>query len=66
MEAFNIGTRQTLFDTFTRGIEWLDWELGVARAVLNDFDWFRAWALEVNQKQLELFKILRSATPRST
>ena len=66
MEAFDIGRRHTLFDTFTRGIEWLDWELGVARAVLNDFNWFRAWALEVNQKQLELFKILRSATPRST
>ena len=66
MEAFNIGTRHTLFDTFTRGIEWFDWELGVARAVLNDFDWFRAWALEVNQKQLELLKILRSATPHST
>ena len=66
MEAFNIGTRRTLFDTFTRGIEWFEWELGVARAVMNDFDWFRAWALEVNQKQLELFKILQSATPRST
>jgi menaquinone-9 beta-reductase len=66
MEAFDIGTRHTFIDTFTRGIEWFEWELGVARAVLNDFDWFRAWTLEVNQKQLELFKILRSAPPRST
>ena len=65
LEAFDIRTRHTFFDTLTRGIEWFTWELGVGRDLLNDFDWFTAWASEVNQKQLELFKILGS-TPPST
>ena len=64
MEAFNIGTHNTLFDTFSRGMDWINWELGVARGLMNDFEWFQAWAFEVNQKQRDLVKILAS-TPRS-
>ncbi len=66
LEAFGIRTQHTFFDTLTRGIEWFNWELGVGRDLLNDFDWFKGWAFEVNQKQRDLVKILENAPPRST
>jgi len=66
MEAFQIGTQYTLLDTFSRGMDWVNWELGVARGLINDFEWFQAWASEVNQKQRELLKILAKTPPRAT
>lgn len=63
MEAFDIRTGHLLFDTFSRGIEWFTWELGVGRDLLNDLDWFKGWASEVSQKQRELVKILGSTPP---
>jgi menaquinone-9 beta-reductase len=66
MEAFDIGKRHTLLDSLIRGIQGFTWELGVARDLFNDFDWFKSWASEVNQKQFELFRILGNAPPQST
>ena len=66
LEAFGIRTEHTFFDSITRGIEWFSWELGVGRDLVNDFDWFKGWASEINQKQQDLMKILGKGAPRST
>ena len=64
-EAFNIRPHNPLFETFSRSMEWVNWQFGIARVLINDFDWFQAWAWEVNQKQRDLFKIL-ATTPRQS
>ncbi len=65
IEAFDIGRRNTLLNTLRSGIHGFNWGIGVTWDLLNDFDWFQSWASEVNQKQFDLIKILRSTQTQS-
>ena len=63
MEAFNIGKHDTLWDTLSCGMDWVNWELDVFRNLVNDYEWFKGWAAEVNQKQSELIRLLSKTPP---
>ncbi|UCE63156.1 MAG: NAD(P)/FAD-dependent oxidoreductase [Nitrospirota bacterium] len=66
MEAFNIGKHDTVLDTLRCGVDWFNWELDVFRHLVSDYEWFQAWASEVNEKQSDLYQLLSNIPPRST
>jgi len=58
MEAADISAGNLPQDLVKRGADLLRWEIGLARAVVTDPDWFRDWAVEIGTKQIKVLRNL--------